>query len=68
MKLSLKAARVNAEMSRPEVLKRLEEEKGIKISLNTLASYENKTTQPDVITAIALASIYGKSVDDLIFL
>ena len=68
MAISLKAARINAELSRPAVLKKLEAEKGVKISVNTLASYENKKTQPDIITASALASIYGMSVDDIIFL
>ena len=68
MAISLKAARINAELSRPAVVKRLKDEKGVKISINTLASYENKKTQPDVVTASALASIYGMAVDDIIFL
>ena len=68
MALSLKALRVNAEMTRPAVLKRLQEEHNIKLSKNTLASYENKQTTPDIITAKALASIYGASIDDIIFL
>ena len=68
MGFSLKALRVNAELSRPEVIARLKEEKGIKLSLNTLRSYENKETQPTVTTALALASFYGVSVDEIIFL
>ncbi len=67
MGMTLKASRVNAGLSRPEVKERLKE-KGITISINTLASYENKTTQPDIVTAKALASIYEMSVDDIIFL
>lgn len=67
MKLSLKSARINKELSRPDVVKLLDE-KGIKIAVNTLASYENKTTQPNITTALALASIYGVDVDNLIFL
>lgn len=68
MGMSLKAARTNAELSRPAVIKRLKDEKGIILSVNTLASYEKKATQPDVVTAMALASIYNMSVNDIIFL
>ena len=69
MAISLKATRVDAELSRPVVIKRLKEEYGIELSVNTLANYENKGgSQPDINTAKALASIYGKSVDDIIFL
>jgi transcriptional regulator with XRE-family HTH domain len=68
MAFTLKAARVNANLTRPEVIERLKAEYGIEITRNTLASYENKTTQPSVIAAKALASIYGMSVDDIIFL
>ena len=68
MTYTLKAARVNAELTRPAVISRLMAEYGIKITIGTLASYENKATQPDIITAKALASIYGLSVDDIIFM
>jgi transcriptional regulator with XRE-family HTH domain len=68
MGFSLKAARVNAGLSRPAVVERLKGESGVEISVNTLASYENKQTQPNIVTAKALASIYGMSVDDIIFL
>ena len=37
------------------------------IGIVTLCN-ENKQTQPDVITGKALASLYGVSVDDIIFL
>lgn len=69
MALTLKAARVNVELTRPEVIKRLKAEYGIKISINTLANYENvkKSSQPDITTGKALAAIYGKSVDDIKF-
>lgn len=65
MAISLKAARVDAGLSRPAVIKRLLDEKGIKLSINTLASYERKQTHPDIITANALVEIYGRSVDDI---
>lgn len=69
MAISLKAARVNAKLTRPVVIKRLKDEYGIEISVNTLGNYENKAgAQPDINTGKALASIYGMSVDDIIFL
>lgn len=68
MGFTLKALRVNAELSRPEVIKQVKAETGLEISLGTLRNYENKVTAPDVITAKALASFYGVSLDDIIFL
>lgn len=69
MAISLKSARVNAELSRPAVIKRLKDEHGIELSVNTLANYENKGgSKPDINTGKALAAIYGMSVDDIIFL
>ena len=67
MAITLKAARINKGYTRPDVIKLLSE-KGIKISINTLASYAKATTQPDITTGKALAAIYGMSVDDIIFL
>lgn len=69
MAITLKAARINAELTRPEVKRRLKDEYDIDISVNTLANYERKKgTQPDITTGKALAAIFGKSVDDIIFL
>lgn len=68
MAITIKAARINVGLLRAEVKKRLEADFNIKISINTLASYENGTTQPNITTAKALASIYGRTVDELIFL
>lgn len=69
MAITLKAARVNAQLSRPEVIKRLKEEHGIELSVNTLGNYENKAgSQPNINIGKALASIYGMSIDDIIFL
>lgn len=67
MSFSLKATRINAELTRPEVIERLREEFGIKISINTLANYENKRSQPDISIGKALASIYKTSVDNIAF-
>lgn len=69
MAITLKAARVNAQLSRPEVIKRLKEDHGIELSVNTLGNYENKAgSQPNINIGKALASIYGMSIDDIIFL
>jgi transcriptional regulator with XRE-family HTH domain len=68
MALTLKAARVNSNLTRPTVIERLNAEYGIKITVNTLANYENSKSQPDINTGKALAAIYGLSVDNIIFL
>lgn len=67
MSISLKAARVNAELSRPDVIAKLKTEKGINLSVGTLANYENKVTQPDMEVGKALASIYGIPVNNIRF-
>ena len=67
MAITLKAARINKGYKRPEVISLLAE-KGVKITVNTLASYESQRTQPDIVVAKALAGIYEMSVDDIIFL
>ena len=68
MGLTLKAARVNVNLTRPDVIKRLKAEHGIKITVGTLANYENGKSTPDINSGKALASIYKMSVDDIIFL
>lgn len=62
MKLTLKAARINAQLPRAEVAKKVGK------SENTITSYEQGRSVPDVETAKALASLFGMSVDDIIFL
>lgn len=66
MAIRLRAARVNAELTQLEVISNLRE-LGINISKNTLTSYEKYRTKPDIETAKALASLYGMTVDDIIF-
>ena len=61
-KLTLKGARVNAGFTQSYVAKHL------KISKNTLLNYEKYRTIPDVDIAKKLASLYGQSINDLIFL
>lgn len=62
MKLTLKAARVNAGLTQEEVAKT------VKKSKNTIVNYENGKSVPDIETGKALASLFGLSVDDLNFL
>lgn len=62
MKITLKAARVNAGLTQEEVAKKLKKSK------NTIVNYESGKSTPDIETGKALASLYGCSVDDLIFL
>ncbi len=62
MKITLKAARVNAGLSQDYVARELNKSK------NTIANYENGRSVPDIETGKALARIYGLSVDDIIFL
>jgi transcriptional regulator with XRE-family HTH domain len=62
MKITLKAARVNKGLTQQEVAK------AMKKSKNTIVNYENGRSVPDIETGKALASLYGCTVDDLIFL
>lgn len=59
MAMSLKALRVNANLTRPQV------SEATGIPENTLANYENFVSKPDINRAMALASFYGCSVDDI---
>ena len=62
MKITLRAARVNANLTLEEAAKALG------IAKNTLISYEKYRTIPDMAMGAAMASLYGTSVDNLIFL
>ena len=62
MKITLKAARVNAGLTLESAAKDLG------ITKNTLISYEKYRTIPDMAMGTAMASLYGTSVDNLIFL
>ena len=62
MKITLKAARVNANITLEDAAKALG------ITKNTLISYEKYRTIPNMRVGRAIASLYGTSVDDLIFL
>ena len=62
MKITLKAARVNAGLTQDEVAKILKKSK------NTIVNYENGKSSPGIEIGKALAKLYGLSVDDIIFL
>ena len=62
MRITLKAARVNAGLTQDDVASKLGKSK------NTIVSYEKGRSGPDIETGKALAKLYGLSVDDLIFL
>lgn len=66
MAFHLKAARVNAGFTQTDAVYELNK-KGVKISRNTLRSYEQYKTKPDIETAKTMAALYNLSVDDIIF-
>lgn len=61
MAITLKAARVNANMTQLEVANELG------ISKNTLSNYENYKTVPDIEMSKRIAALYGCTVNDIIF-
>lgn len=62
MKLSLKAARVNAGLTQSDVARMM------KVSKGTVVNYEKGRSTPSVEDGKFLASLYGVALDDLIFL
>ena len=61
MAISIKAARVNAGYTQEEVAKALKKSK------NTIVSYEAYASSPDITIALAMAELFGMSVDDIIW-
>ena len=61
MAITLKAARVNVNLTQKEAAKRLG------ISKGTLASYEAYKTIPSIEMAKKIADLYGLPVDGIIF-
>lgn len=59
--ISLKAARINANLKQEDVAKVL------KVSAETVRNYESGKTKPDIHTAYKLAEIYGVSIDNIFF-
>lgn len=61
MKISIKAARVNAGLTQMDVAKELGKSK------NTIVSYESYTTCPDINTAKEMAKLFNMSVNDILW-
>ena len=59
MKLSLKAARVNAGLSQKEVASKLG------VSIHTIINWERGITKPKKYTLMALSSIYNIDINEL---
>lgn len=59
--ISMKAARVNADLSQDEAAKKLG------ISKSTLQNYEAGTTIPDILTARKIGEVYRFPVDYIFF-
>lgn len=59
MKIQLKAARVNANLTQEDVAKAL------KISKNSIVNYEAYTSTPSVKLAEKFATLYNMKVDDI---
>ena len=62
MKVTLKAARVNAGLTQKEAAKELD------ISVDTLASYEKGNSFPDVRVIKKMEKLYGVTYNNIIFL
>ena len=62
MQVSLKAARVNAEMTRPQAAKALG------VSISTVLNWEIGKTYPDALHIKQIESLYGVAYDNLVFL
>lgn len=60
--MTLKAARVNANLTQKEAAKKLN------ISADTLASYEKGRSYPDVRIVKAIEKLYGVTYNNIIFL
>lgn len=58
-KVSLKAARVNAGMTQPEAAERL------KVTVQTLGSWERGKTSPKIDQIMAMCEMYGIPIDNL---
>lgn len=60
-KITLKAARVNAELTQEEVAKEM------KVSLPTIARWENESGEVRMKYALKLCKLYKKNIDDIFF-
>lgn len=62
LRITLKAARINADLSQKEAAERL------RISNKTLCNWENGVSYPDAEQIDALCKLYGVHYDNIIFL
>lgn len=62
MPITLKAARVNMNLTQVEAAKK------IGVTVDTLSNYERSKSYPDVPIIKKIEEVYGVSYDDLIFL
>ena len=62
MQVSMRAARINANLSQMEAAKRLQ------IGLKTLQNWEAGVTSPRVDKMPAICNLYGCTMEDIIFL
>ena len=60
--ITMRAARINVDMTLTDAAKALN------ISKNTLIGYEKGRVMPTIDIALRMAKLYGRSVDDIIFL
>lgn len=67
LRITLKAARVNADMSQNEVAEILTKEFGTKISRQRISNFEAKPANVPPIFGKALADIYGLPIDAISF-
>ena len=61
MAISIRAARVNAGLTQTQLGESVGKSKG------TIASYENYATKVPIDVALAMAKVFGMSVDDIIW-
>ena len=59
MAISIKAARVNAELTQEQVAKKLRKSK------STIVNYETYTTPVPIDVALEMAELFGMSVNDI---
>ena len=65
MSMSLKAARVNANMTQVEAVREYNERTGSSLAISTLVKWEQEKTFPTVPQFKALCTIYGVEMNDI---
>lgn len=65
MPMSLKAARVNANLTQVEAVREYNERTGSSLAISTLVKWEQEKTFPRVPQFKALCTIYGVEMNDI---